>query len=91
LTLFSLNNAIPFAAGKQRHQEMKIIIGVRCKRKWRQTAGPCFDPQFFMQLTDKRAFGYLTGLNLAPWKFPQPCHGFTLGSLCQQNASIGVN
>ena len=91
LTFLAARDSLPFSAGKQRHEQVKIRVGVAGEGEGCKARGPSVDAQLFLQLSDQGCLGGLARFDLATRKFPQPCEGFAGGALSEENAAIGVN
>jgi hypothetical protein len=60
----------PFAADVERHQQMKVGIGVGCKGERGETARCDIDAELLGELTDQRRLGGFAGVDLAAGKLP---------------------
>ena len=62
LALAALRDAFPFAAGEQRHQQVKVVVAVAGEGQRRETTFPGADAQFLVQFADQAGFRGLTRL-----------------------------
>ena len=81
----------PLAADIERHQQVKVGIGVRGEGEGSEAARGNVDAEFLAKLADQRRFRGLARVDLAAGKLPQPRHGFAFRALGQQNAPVGVD
>ncbi|CDX42391.1 hypothetical protein MPLDJ20_50027 [Mesorhizobium plurifarium] len=91
LPFFGLRDPTEAAADIKRHQQMEIVIGMAGEGERRQARNLRFDAEFLMQFADQALLRRLAGLDLAAWKLPQPGELFTLGTLRQEDAPVGVD
>ena len=85
------HHTLPPPAHIERHEQMKLLIGVAGKGERSQAGFLHIDGQFFLQFADQRRFRPLVRLNLAARKFPQACQGFSFRPLGNQHAAIRIN
>ncbi len=82
--------AVPSPADIERHQEMKIVIGVAGKGQRRQAGFLDDDADLLMQFADQGRFRPLAGLDLAAGKLPLERHGLIGAALADEDLAIGA-
>src|SRR5437879_7802770 len=91
LALARDHHAFPAPADVERHQQMKVVIGVARKSQRRQAWLADVDADLFMQLADQRLLRPFAGLDLAARKLPQARERLALRALCDQHALVDID
>ena len=85
------DKSVPLSADIERHQQMKIVIGVAGEGQRRETGLADFDAQLLPEFARQRAFGALAGIELAAGKFPQAGKLLAFGTLRDEHTIIRVD
>src|SRR5262249_34842799 len=81
----------PTPAHVERHQEVKVRIGMARKREGSQAWLLDIDSELLVEFADERLLGPLARLDLAAREFPQARHWFARRTLRDQHASIRID
>ena len=82
---------MPLAAGKERHQEVEVVIAVRGEGQRREAAFPGVNTQFLLQFADQTGLGRLVPFDLSAGKLPETGHLLALRALRQQDPAFRVD
>src|SRR5262249_39407820 len=85
------DDPVPAAADVERHDDVKLRIGMAGERQRRETLLVDDNAQLLLELADERVLGSLARLDLAAGKLPQPGHRLSRRTLRDQHATVGID
>ena len=91
LALLRLGRAPEAATDVERHQEVKILVGMAGECQRREAGNFCLEANFLEHFPDDRFLGRFALLHLAARKFPQAGQRLAFRALRKQHAAVGVD
>ncbi len=84
-------HSLPFTAGKQRHEQVKVPVAMAGERQRSEAAGPSVDAKLFAKFANQCLLWRFAEFDLSARKLPETGHRLSFGTLCEQNPPVTVN